>query len=217
MVSDLNKDILLKRWKDLLKRVGCDENVEDNFMKIKNIYSLKSRRYHNLQHIVKCLEEFDLVEDKLAQKDTVELAVWFHDIIYKTRSDTNEEDSAVYAKRILSGLGVDDKIVQDVYNLIIATKHDTKIVDPDAKYLVDIDLSILGVDKDQFLDYEKNIRKEYSWVPYFFYKKKRFEILKNFLERKFIFSTDFFRQRYELKARANLNSILKTYRKIYPD
>lgn len=205
------------RWNDLIKRAGSSQNSDNIYNFLNRKYSEPKRKYHNFDHVKNCLYHLDKVKDLLEFEVSVEFAIWFHDVIYKTRSGTNEEDSAVYAKKTLSDLGVENGIVKKVHDLIIATKHDGVVYDLDSKYLIDIDLSILGANKDDFLQYEKNIRKEYSWVPYFFYKKKRFEVLKSFLERKFIYGTDFFRERYELKARSNLNFVLKTYRKIYPD
>ncbi len=53
--------------------------------------------------------------------------------------------------------------------------------DEDTKYLIDIDLSILGSPLDKFYDYEKNIRKEYEFVPIDLFREKRSELLKSFL------------------------------------
>ena len=78
----------------------------------------------------------------------------------------------------------------------------------DTKYLIDIDLSILGAASNIFKEYENNIRKEYKWVPKYIYQKERFEVLKSFLRRKHIFYTELFREKYEHQARTNINSVL---------
>ena len=68
----------------------------------------------------------------------------------------------------------------------------------------DIDLAILGQSPDLFGAYDRGIREEYSWVPEDDYRKGRIAVLQSFLERKSIYSTDYFRSEYEEKARKNL-------------
>ena len=70
--------------------------------------------------------------------------------------------------------------------------------------MVDVDLSILGREKNRFFKYEEEIRREYEWVPLSVFVPKRAEILQRFLARGHIFSTDWFRQKYEKQARMNL-------------
>ncbi|MCP4161859.1 MAG: hypothetical protein GY760_17435 [Deltaproteobacteria bacterium] len=207
-----NIDII--RWNTLLKRL-CNKKSDEIYNNLIIKYSEKHRKYHNLNHIEYCLSHFDRVKHLLENEDLVEIAIWYHDIIYETSSKTNEEDSAILARDELTGLGLNKDFVDSVYDMIIATKHDVVVSDKDTKYLIDIDLAILGADKEVFLEYEKDIRKEYKWVPFFMYKKKRFEVLSGFLDQKFIYNTDYFREKFELKARANLNSSLKLFKKIY--
>jgi predicted metal-dependent HD superfamily phosphohydrolase len=80
--------------------------------------------------------------------------------------------------------------------------------DPDTQLLCDVDLSILGRAPDVFDDFERRIREEYDWVPEPVYRTSRSEILSGFLQRHFIYQTDFFRERYEATARANLERLL---------
>ncbi len=83
------------------------------------------------------------------------------------------------------------------------TTHDPSL-HPDAPLLVDVDLSILGKSPAQFEDYETSIRREYAWVPQQTFAEKRVEILKRFLARKRIYSTEAMFTRYERQARENL-------------
>ena len=70
--------------------------------------------------------------------------------------------------------------------------------------MLDIDLSILGARDSVYDIYEKNIRFEYKRVPVFIYRKKRREILKQFLKNERVFTTNYFHTRYEAQARENL-------------
>jgi len=200
--------VYLERWNNLFKKVGCTKNPKKQFQGIIKAYSEKHRAYHNLNHIEQCLKQFDQVSGYLDFPDLVEIAIWYHDAIYYTRSDRNEEESALLAKRDLNDLGLMKESIRTVHDLILSTKHDAEPKNSDTKYLIDIDLSILGATPDIFKEYEKNIRKEYKWVPMFLFRKKRFEVLKSFLRRKNIFYTQLFRERYEYQARVNLNSVL---------
>ena len=76
--------------------------------------------------------------------------------------------------------------------------------DADAALLVDVDLSILGQSGDRFDQYEEQIRREYDWVEAKAFSAGRSAILKSFLQRPFIYSTEFFRKKYEKPARENL-------------
>lgn len=101
-----------------------------------------------------------------------------------------------------------------VSQLIMATKSHDPTTHPDAPFLVDVDLSILGKAPGRFRAYEEQIRQEYAWVPAGFFALKRAEILKAFLDRKRIYSTDCFFEKYEAQARANLRASLETLSKV---
>ena len=80
--------------------------------------------------------------------------------------------------------------------------------DMDAQTLVDIDLCIIGRPDEEFDEYERSIRNEYSWVLDKQFKAVRASILQGFLDRPYIYYTKFFRQKYEDQARRNLKSSL---------
>jgi predicted metal-dependent HD superfamily phosphohydrolase len=209
MLESNNKNrVYLERWKNLFKRINCNKSPEEQFHSLIKAYSENHRAYHNFNHIEQCLMEFDQVRKYLDLPDLVEIAIWYHDVIYNTRSDRNEEESALLAERELNNLGIKKKSIKTVHNLILSTKHNDEPKNSDTKYLIDIDLSILGAASNIFKEYENNIRKEYKWVPKFIYQKERFEVLKSFLRRKHIFYTGLFREKYEHQARTNINSVL---------
>jgi predicted metal-dependent HD superfamily phosphohydrolase len=51
-------------------------------------------------------------------------------------------------------------------------------------------------------------RKEYAHVPDFFFRRGRAKILNQFLARPAIYSTPYFRKRFEAQARANIERTL---------
>ena len=91
----------------------------------------------------------------------------------------------------------------------MATAHKGRPVDDDARLVVDIDLSILGQDEQVYDLFERAVREEYKWVPWFLYRRKRIEILRSFLDRESIYGTERFRQRYESTARSNLERAIR--------
>lgn len=179
------------------------------FERITNAYAEPHRRYHTAAHIDACLSEFDSVRSLARSGSEVEAALWFHDVIYDTRASNNELKSAEMASQFLASSGVSPPICARVYSHIMATAHKRKPIDDDACLVVDIDLSILGQDEQVYDVFERSVREEYKWVPWFLYRRKRIEILRSFLEREFIYGTERFRQRYEPAARSNLERAIR--------
>jgi predicted metal-dependent HD superfamily phosphohydrolase len=159
------------------------------------------RRYHTVQHLDECFLALDQVQP---HSPDVELALWFHDAIYDTHRADNEALSAALARDTALGLGVAPGPAQRIADLILCTRHAVEPEGLDAEALVDVDLSILGAASARFDEYECQVRREYSWVPEETFRKRRAEVLRQFLARSHIYSTRAFRERYEPAARANL-------------
>lgn len=167
-------------------------------------YSEPHRHYHTLQHLEECLALFDTVRGRAQRPDEMELALWFHDAIYDVKCSDNEERSADWARAVLAEAGVAAESADRVHALIMATRHTANPVLPDEQLLVDIDLSILAADEARFAEYERQIRKEYAFVPGWLFRRKRRAILRGFLDRPSIYSTAHFREALEQRARTNL-------------
>jgi len=201
-------DELKRRWEALWGRLKKTYGVRRPLSVFLINYCEMERFYHNLDHIAHCLREFDEVGHLCQNSDELEMAIWFHDIIYDTHSKCNEENSALYIDSLLKEHGLPVTFRQNVISLIIATKHYEIPKEIDEQIIVDIDLSILGQSEQAFLEYEKQIRLEYHWVSDREFADKRAEKLQSFLDRKYIYFTEFFRQKYEKQARKNLEESL---------
>jgi predicted metal-dependent HD superfamily phosphohydrolase len=79
--------------------------------------------------------------------------------------------------------------------LLISADNDTNIFN-------DADMSILGLDRETYTNYVKNIRLEYRHIPNFDTGRKK--VLNYFLKMENIFKTLFFRNLYEESARKNI-------------
>ena len=167
-------------------------------------YREPQRHYHTVQHLDECFERWPEIRAHAAHPAEVALALWFHDAIYDTHRSDNEALSAALARDAALGLGVLHESAQRISDLILSTRHAVEPEGADAEALIDVDLSILGAAPARFDEYEGQVRREYAWVPEETFRKRRAEILGQFLARRRIYSTDRFRERYEPRARANL-------------
>jgi predicted metal-dependent HD superfamily phosphohydrolase/predicted acetyltransferase len=199
-------------WIQLWRRVAPNGDLLPAYQELVSLYSQPHRHYHNLSHIAECLAEFDSVKSLAHQPDAVELALWFHDAVYETRSQENEEKSAELARRRIADAGGTADLCNSVATLILSTKAHDSSLHPDAPLLVDVDLSILGQAADRFWTYEAQIRREYEWVPETIFCEKRAEILDRFLARPRIYSTEPLFAKYEQQARRNLQESIRKLR-----
>ena len=109
-------------------------------------------------------------------------------------------------------MGVDSVVIQAVADAIMATRHAAVPRDELSKWVVDIDLSILGCPPEEYARFEENIRREYSRIPGLVFKLKRARILESLLARGEIYATEWFRRKYEQRARQNLESAVAKLR-----
>lgn len=186
-----------------LAGLGCAD-VGTMFAELKAQYTSASRYYHSERHIVDCLQEFQLCYEMAEHPAEVEVALWFHDAVYDTHRNDNEEQSASLATSFLLQNNVERGAVQRISALILATKTHSNLDTTDQRLIVDVDLSILGSSSERFDEYDRGIRAEYSWVPEEDYRKGRRAVLEGFLERDAIFYTSRFKDLYEQRARENL-------------
>lgn len=195
------------KWLDLLERLGFDSNLE-TYSKLQSYYAQKHRHYHNSNHINAALKSLGQVKHLANDYNALEIALWFHDAIYKVFSSSNELDSANWAAEFLKLNNAKEGFIGNVHRLIMATLHNAIPSDSDERLIVDIDLSILGCNSELYNQFELWIRKEYKLIPSFIYKKKRKEILEGFLGRERIFSHEYFFNKFEKSARKNLRNAI---------
>lgn len=189
---------------NLWQRIRAHGNPHVVYNDLITRYSEPHRAYHTLAHIQHCLDEFEQVRHFITNPNAVELSLWYHDAIYDTRVKDNEEKSAALVRTMIQNASLPDAFGQFVANCIVATKHMTIPIDPDIRFLVDIDLSSLGQPEGMFSENARQIRKEYEWVPEDAFAIGRSAILKSFLDRPSIYATQFFRNKYEMQARRNI-------------
>lgn len=178
-------------------------------------YGEPHRHYHTMAHVEACLAELDHHVEHTENFSALELALFYHDAIYDTRADGNEARSARLCENLVEVLSPDPRAVvpsllvhqlREAAKLILATKHEgSPLHKLDARWIVDIDLTILGQPHEVYARYAEAIRHEYSWVPEEAYRAGRTAVLTAFLSGD-IFHTDFYRTKYEAQARANIRA-----------
>jgi predicted metal-dependent HD superfamily phosphohydrolase len=202
----------IKMLKELNPRLLTDKNLPDE--KFKDLffeYSSIDRYYHNLKHILECLREFRIVEQKSNYPQEVRLALFYHDLVYDTHAKDNEEKSASILIEDMKNF-IPARSLENSVKLVMATKHDKIPETNDEKLAVSIDLAILGKPWPRYLNYSQGIRKEYSWVSEEDFRNGRAKVLESFLAKEKIYPHEFFKEKYEAMARVNLQKEIKMLR-----
>lgn len=199
--------ISLARWAQPWTELGLNPRMELH-ADLRKRYSEKHRAYHTLHHLVECFELLEQTRHFADRPNEVEIALWFHDAIYQPRRDDNEELSAKWASREVRRAGGDLAMQERMSALIMVTRHDGTPQTLDEALVSDIDLAILGAGPKRFDEYERQIRSEHRYVPTAQYRPGRRAVLNAFLARPAIYSTDWFRDRYEVAARRNIERSL---------
>ncbi len=168
------------------------------------------RHYHDRRHLDECLALLASHRAVARDAEAVEAALWLHDAVCDSRRHDNEVASAALARQLLVARGIDKPRIARVEAMILATTHAALSADPDVRLVCDIDLAILGASPERFAEYERDIHREYAWVPEAVYRSTRAEILGRFLARPAIYQVPTLSALYETRARENLTASIAT-------
>lgn len=180
-----------------VSRGGAVEHAARWWRELFARYSEPHRRYHNLAHVRDVLA---LVEDEAGAA-----AAWFHDAVYDPAASDNEEDSARLAVSALRELRFPVPTIDLVARMIRATAtHERNGLPQQALLFLDADLAILGSDRQRYSAYAAAIRDEYAAVSDTAFRRARHALLERLLARPRIYFTEAMFDRFEQRARANL-------------
>lgn len=208
-----NIDLLETNWLNLTAKFAIDrQQGKLVFSDLTKAYSNRARKYHSLNHIRHLLKLIEEAQTIAQSVPVLELSAWFHDYIYDPQANDNEVQSAIYAEQTFKTLNISSDIIQLVKQIILSTqKHQPLVNSVDNLIFLDADLGILGTSCDKYLEYVQAIRQEYSYLNDRQFKQGRKQVLTNFLSRSRIYYTDYFYQKFELTARANLTREISFY------
>ncbi len=178
------------------------------YQELANSYSHPTRHYHGLPHIHACLEHFDIVREHLDNPDAVEMALWFHDVVYDPCRTDNERKSAELFE-IHTGNGIESTFVGQVTNLIMMTVYPSNPLSADEKFMVDIDLSSFALPWNDFIRLGRLVRDEFGHLTDREFEQGELEFFRMLSNREYFFYTEFFRSRYENTAQSNLDRKIK--------
>jgi predicted metal-dependent HD superfamily phosphohydrolase len=196
-------------WNQLAAKVGMTEPDSYRIWSevIRKNYTEIGRYYHTLDHIRDMLLWRTRLEDQFIDIVSVDMAIFFHDIIYDPTSKTNEEDSSLLFEQLLGSLRISSIDIVKVCHYINQTKkHEVgDSEDNDLKLFIDIDMSIIGREADVYKDYAMKIRKEYCHYNDGAYCSGRASFLKSVLASgKPTFVSAYFHGLLEEQARRNI-------------
>lgn len=168
------------RWNDLWWRLGVQSpDIPATGIRLIAEYSGPDRHYHSRVHLEDVLAKLDWAKTALlktaelpltteAQRemfDTIELALWYHDVVYDAKLKNNEQLSRDLFLTHAAHFGLDETMQQNVAKLIDLTANHKNAASLMERIMTDCDLAILGAPKPEFDQYDANIRKEYAHVP----------------------------------------------------
>lgn len=183
-------------------------------------YGEPHRKFHtaeHLRHLFMGLRDFKAFYDKQENQgveldlDLMNWCICFHDWIYTPGDPDNEEKSADLSFGYLVRFGY--ARLDSVHQIILATKDHEVVVAPEISthvgfhkaLMLDLDLSGLGIPRDEYARTSGELKEEYSSVFTFkVFDEGRRKWDKEMLARKSIFSLPYFRDKYEAQARDNL-------------
>ncbi len=204
---DYNRFQLL--WRLCLVDPAIDESAAIHQQLIA-AYGEAQRYYHTLDHIEHCLSLFDEICSELQSPQALELAIWFHDVVYRPGAENNEQLSADQFMQSTKNK-FDDNLRNIVYQHIMATVHlETEMNHADTKYMLDIDLSGFGSPWPEFIRDSDKLRREMPHLSNEDYYRKQSAFQQSLIDRPRFFKTDYFFQKYEAQARQNLTDYFES-------
>ncbi len=180
-------------------------------------YATPPRAYHHFGHVRAVLQHCQQVAVGPGWQQPVEvyLAALYHDAVYQAGRKDNEARSAQLALQAIAEVPalahVDAARVEQL--ILLTARHGAlgpDEVDAEAALFLDCDMAILGAPAEVFDAYDRGVAEEYRGVvPGFLYRAGRRRFLQGLLRAPRIFLSDFFHQRLDAAARANLRRQLE--------
>lgn len=206
---------MVHRWFALWRRLGVKSPDDDlwilrHFYRLMERYGEPHRAYHTLDHIEHCLDKLLLARTEAQNLDSVELAIWFHDVVYHTHkhpkdAPSNEALSAAYARDVIRKARLNEDLQDLVDALVMVTLHRPGgAKTQDEMLLADIDWSPLGWNWEQFVENGKQIRHEYGQYSDADFKAGRLSALQWMRNRDSQFYLPRFKHKYEEAAKRNI-------------
>jgi len=178
-------------------------------------YQANGHAYHNWAHIQALLKDFERLINQFADPLAVEVALYYHDIVYLPGAQDNEVNSARLLTQEMSGLIPEETVARAEAIVLATASHQVPdtgdaALSADCQLFLDMDLAILGAPPEQFAAYDAAIRSEYGAIPDQVFLPARRSVMKGFLERSRIYLTETFPRSHDGPARQNLRRLVNS-------
>lgn len=215
MESNVNS--LYDLWNDTIRPFQPARTVSDAIWRdLARRYTEPTRTYHNLTHIERMQAAVRSLSHLATDLNSIQLATWFHDVIYIPGQPNNEADSARYAHNALWQMGVREDKIAYVEKLIMATKLDQPPTQDINEFIMrDADLETLGGPPSVYQAYNDAIQEEFRDIPDEIMLPGRVRIMEGFLARDRIYLTAEMFDRYEQQARRNIANELTLLHRLW--
>lgn len=219
-VGKLRLDFL-NQFEETLKALNCDSEFIPTIAST-TFDSMMSTRlhYHTPAHIMNI---FTFAKDNgITLQPVEELAILFHDAVYRPGFKENEAMSTLFMRSLLSGTNIEEKDIQLATDLIIATAcHLSDVILTDAYLITDLDMAGFANAPGEFASNSELVEKEFyrgygnDVCTLEQFLNGRLKFLTKLKERKSIFRTPLFLKKLEKRAQINLsNAIMEVNRRI---
>jgi predicted metal-dependent HD superfamily phosphohydrolase len=183
---------------------GCPEQV---FYEAREAYRSPGRHYHTWAHVEDCIDKLRVMPVEAPR--TVFLALVFHDAVYVPGRKDNEALSADLADDVLrEHTAIPEAERNAIRKIVLATRN--HVPEPgagrDLGTALDVDMSILGADRESYDAYVAGVRREYvpAAATEAEFKAGRAAFLTKLLTTRAMFTTDEGKMRWQAAARANV-------------
>ncbi|HCX87495.1 MAG TPA: hypothetical protein DG761_05685 [Gammaproteobacteria bacterium] len=198
------------RFGGLWRRVGGGGEFAGVFEQLSQFYGDASRHYHDGGHIAVCLAAYDNAAAALGTDDAVEMALWFHDVIFVAGARDNEAQSAEWFVSEASGY-LPGAFIRGVRALILATDHRDPPQDFQTQFVVDVDLWGLAQPWDAFFADTHDLRREARRSTDEAFARGQGGFLRTLANRQNIYSTAHFQALFEKDAHQNIERLLTLF------
>lgn len=198
---------LSQRFERLLANLGVRPTARRSaWSEVRHRYAEPHRRYHNLGHVADLLGWLDWFGVYADDADAVELAVWFHDLVYDPKRVDNEVQSAARLRALLGGHLEHARMERATQAILATVEHRGE--DADTQLLLDLDLTVLASPPPKYRRYVSSIRQEYRHAEDDAFQHGRRAFLQSMLRRPRIYAVPALSELLESRARDNLRAEL---------
>jgi predicted metal-dependent HD superfamily phosphohydrolase len=184
-INNTSQARLWTRWSELFGNYRTTPQWrEESFGVVAKQYSEPSRHYHTLVHVDKMLQ---IVDEWYPQAPAwIQLAAFYHDIVYSATAQDNEERSADLAHRWLSTVVGSQEIVKIERAILVTKAHNTAEANTEDWPIIVGDLGGMACEIRQYRANTQRIRAEYSMFDDVAWGAGRHKFIEKFLSRRIL-------------------------------